>query len=1597
MRRYLGLIALGLLLATSASASVTPQSLVLDPGATATAPELRVLSQDGDRMTLEFTLPALDAPTIDVDGESFRALAIPGGGGGLVGTEGRAGLPTFSRLVAVPNGVAVTARVTDQRVERFDDIRPLPLQPADAKSLVMDRSWYADGRADALPVVEVGAPAVMHGLRVVPVSVNPVSYDPATGVLSATSRVEVELDLTGSDSRAFARHRDIIPESFDRIFQDTVAGYRAGDAQVGPGTYLVIVVNDNTVLNIIEPLLQWRREQGYNVVVETNGASSTSVIKSSIQSHYDNDDPPLEFVTIVGDATGTYGVDTWHESYSGYGGEGDHEYTLLEGGDWIADVNLGRLSFDSTSQLTGIVNKILTYEQNPPTTDSGWFTRGATCGDPSSSGITCVWVNQWLADKLYVKGYDSVTEIYSGNYATQMIGAVNQGLSAFGYRGYWMMSGLSESGILSMNNGNELPFAVIVTCDTGSFEDPTCRSEAFLKNTNGGGIGAVGTATTGTHTRYNNCYFMGAWEGMLDGSDHRLGVSHTRGKLELYNNYINYEDTRVYIWSTWNNLMGDPATDMWMAYPTNLTVAYPTVVPLGANSVPVHVAAGGALEGALVSLYKDGELRAVAYTDASGDANLPLPTTGLSAGTVNVTVTKHNCLPHRGTLTLGSVGTYLAFGASTTDDDTAGDSNGNGDGLANPGEAIELPVALRNFGTTAATNVSATLTSTDPYVTIVDGSETYGTIGAGATVWCAEDFDVLVATNAPDNHVIRLDLTAQSGVATWTSQVNLPVVSGAFELQSSTWSAGGTLDPGESGTMSATLLNVGGAAASAVTGVLSTDNPWITITDPNGSFGSVGVGGTGQNGADPFGFSISPDCFQGALATFQLTLTFDGVREDVVEFSLPVGTASSDDPLGPDVYGYWAFDNTDTTYPFAPTYQWVDISGVGTDIGLSDFGWEQDETVVVNLPFTFRYYGEEFTQISVCSNGWIAMGVVDMQSYRNWTIPGAGNPHGMIAGFFDNLYASSTNQILTWYDSTNARFVIEYNGVRNDYSNALERFEIILMDPAVHATVTGDGPILMQYETVGNTDSRDGYASVGIQSPDGNDGLLYTYASDYPAAAAPLATGRAILFQPVGDLALGTLQGMLSNSSNGDSPVSGVTVRLLENNQSLLSGSDGHYAGGVQAGTYTAQVNHESFETVTVPGVNVVEDQVTNLDFDLVDILGPYLENVTIHPHTEDTVGPYLIEANITDFSAIATMHLYYKLNGGGLFEAPLTLLDAQTGLYEGAIPGLPLSTHVSYWFEAEDAVGNGSRNPVAPDTYYDFYVTDVVVLAANDMETDPGWTVGQAGDNATTGIWTRVDPIGVYAGGTPVQPEDDVTPDPGVNCWITGNNETGAQGADDVDDGQTTLLTPVYDLSDMLSATVTYYRWYSNDTGNSPDEDYWTVEVTSDGSNWVQLEHTNVSLQAWTQFSFVLEDYVALTGTVQLRFVASDFNSGSVVEAGVDEFTLTGFAQPDPTAVDDGAVPAGVTLLQNVPNPFNPTTEIRFGLPGASATTLKVYDTSGRLVRTLLANAPLAAGFHRVSWDGADARGHKSSSGLYFYVLEADGQRQTGKMTLLK
>jgi hypothetical protein len=89
--------------------------------------------------------------------------------------------------------------------------------------------------------------------------------------------------------------------------------------------------------------------------------------------------------------------------------------------------------------------------------------------------------------------------------------------------------------------------------------------------------------------------------------------------------------------------------------------------------------------------------------------------------------------------------------------------------------------------------------------------------------------------------------------------------------------------------------------------------------------------------------------------------------------------------------------------------------------------------------------------------------------------------------------------------------------------------------------------------------------------------------------------------------------------------------------------------------------------------------------------------------------------------------------------------------------------------------------------------------------------------------------------------------------------------------------------------------------------------------------------------------------------------------------------------------VPAEFSLLQNFPNPFNPSTTIQFALPRTGTTLLRVYNTLGMEVTTLV-SGNLNAGTHTVNWDASGI-----PSGVYFYRLEAGEFSQTKKLILLR
>ncbi|MBM3316082.1 hypothetical protein FJY71_09680, partial [candidate division WOR-3 bacterium] len=136
----------------------------------------------------------------------------------------------------------------------------------------------------------------------------------------------------------------------------------------------------------------------------------------------------------------------------------------------------------------------------------------------------------------------------------------------------------------------------------------------------------------------------------------------------------------------------------------------------------------------------------------------------------------------------------------------------------------------------------------------------------------------------------------------------------------------------------------------------------------------------------------------------------------------------------------------------------------------------------------------------------------------------ASGPDGVVAVFWDDFRSDTLGVpgVFTWYDEAGHRFVVEWSrcrhvhGFRTPVIAEEQTFEVILLDPQYHGTRTGDGPLLLQYQTVQNDDSLlnncHNFATVGIQAPGRSDGIEYTFAGSYPAAAAVLGPGRAVKF-----------------------------------------------------------------------------------------------------------------------------------------------------------------------------------------------------------------------------------------------------------------------------------------------------------------------------------------------------------------------------------------------------------------------------------------------------------------------------------------------------
>ncbi|MEM1423254.1 MAG: S8 family serine peptidase [Planctomycetota bacterium] len=284
---------------------------------------------------------------------------------------------------------------------------------------------------------------------------------------------------------------------------------------------------------------------------------------------------------------------------------------------------------------------------------------------------------------------------------------------------------------------------------------------------------------------------------------------------------------------------------------------------------------------------------------------------------------------------------------------------------------------------------------------------------------------------------------------------------------------------------------------------------------------------------------------------------------------------------------------------------------------------------------------------------------------------------------------------------------------------------------------------------------------------------------------------------------------------------------------------------------------------------------VATLDTVLPDTL-PRLQSfgvtMTIAPG-DDTLVPGSVKALVSD-------------DGENFDTVPLT--EGAPGVFSGTIGPFECETTPVVILEAEGATsGLRYASGASPSNPHTIEIGEVAVLAEDDFETDTGWFVSS---NADTGAWERAVPQPTAA-----QPGADTSPS-GTVCFVTGAASGGALGANDIDEGSTTLTSPLFDLSGLDSATVFYNRWYSNSTGGSPNQDTFVIEVTNNnGSTWTVLETVGPAgagtSGGWIPVELNVEDFVSLTANVRFRFTASDLGGGSIVEAAIDDFRIEEFA----------------------------------------------------------------------------------------------------------
>ena len=979
---------------------------------------------------------------------------------------------------------------------------------------------------------------IFRGRKLVQISIDPIKYNNDSNKIDilehATITIETQdrLDLQNSNLKK--------SRVFDELINNLVLNPLNGrDYEYQTPSVLYISDPDVMTSPYLQSLINWRKQQGYEVhlVSTAETGNSTSSIKNYITEAYYNWENPPEYLCLIGDANGSVSIPTYDVvggsgGWNGAHGESDYPYTLIEGDDLFPEMIVGRISVRSSTELATVVNKIIGYEKAYGGVGD-WLSTTSLVGDPYDSGISTVITNQYIEQIMENYGVEQINTQYSGsNFDAFMREQINSGISYLNYRGFYGFSNFNNNDVDQLNNGYKLPFISTLTCGVNSFSDDSeSVVEALLRAGSvaspAGAVAVVGTSQSYTHTAFNNIVSMGIFEGIYTHEAQTAGLALIYGKIALINTYPQNPNNNSYLFSSWNNLMGDPLTHLWTKKPSILDNSHLQVIPQSSNyfDVVVNDEEGRPVSDAIVTLYKNDEYLISSTTDNFGRAFFDINYQAL--GDVIVTSRRYNCVPSETSFEItNALPEILLPTDSVTISD---DSQGNSDGLINPGETVEIGFIVENLSNENLEDCYVEVNSNSSSIQILNNTYEFDFLEANSNVQINNI--LMYIDNIPSENSNSFNLVANincSGLqVNWSLTIPISIHYGSADISLELVSDQNNnmiLDPGETAQFKVIATNNGYIDLFDFSVEFNYDGNIIDIE--NTQIGLETLSLTDENDENLITVIASNNSVNGAIVNVPISISSSNGYLEELNVNIEIGVVSSIDPLGPDEYGYYIYDESDSNYQWAPIYQWIEIDpdygGEGTELSINDGGNNLDDSQVLNLPFTFTFYGVEYDRVTVCSNGWIALGETDMTSFRNYPLPGPGGPSPMIAVFWDDLKTTNGGEVLWYYDSIEDYLIIEWSEMRTYTDNDLETFQVILFN-SDESTPTGDDEIKIQFKEFNNTSegyypvgNYDGavvhgqYCSVGIENWYGTVGLEYTFNNEYPTSSNILEDESAV-------------------------------------------------------------------------------------------------------------------------------------------------------------------------------------------------------------------------------------------------------------------------------------------------------------------------------------------------------------------------------------------------------------------------------------------------------------------------------------------------------